>query len=116
MCRKSVFISIINANSRNIMLVDQRGVIVSSNEYIMKLFKLPPLTNHQYLATIQTDQYRTDDYNLLKSKSKPVGKLANELLVQKCLQAVFSSNRKDYLVMAESVEPLHWKAILIIER
>ena len=106
----------ISLDSKNIMLVDHRGVVVSADEYLFNLFGLPQLVDHKYLITIQSDQYRTDDYNLLKSKSKPVRKLATELFTEGAPETYYTYGGQDYLIMSEPIEQLKWKALLVIER
>ena len=102
-------------NSKNIMLIDQSGVVVSADEYLINLFGLPSLVNHKYLTTIQSDQYRSDDYNLLKSKSKPVRMLAEELITKGSSQARFSIAGKEYQVISKPIPELKWTAILVVE-
>lgn len=102
-------------DSNNIMLVDHRGVVVSSDEYLINLFGLPSLVNHKYLTTVQSDHYRSDDYNLLKSKSKPIRTLAQKIFTNKVSEGRFSSAGKDYHVISESIPELEWTALLVIE-
>lgn len=102
-------------NSKNIMLLDQRGVVVSADEYLINLFGLPSLVKHKYLTTIQSNQYRSDDYNLLKSKSKPIRMLAEKLITQGSSEARFSIAGKDYQVISKLIPELKWTALLVVE-
>jgi len=105
----------ISADSKNIMLVDSKGVVVSADKKLSNFFGLPPLYNHKYLAKIKKDQYRTDDFNLLKSKLKPVRKLANKLLAEDYLEAAFSFKKVNYMIVSKPIRDLNWKALMVIE-
>lgn len=102
----------ISASKRNIMLVDQHGVIVAADEYLIDLLELPPLKEHRYMETIKGEQFLPDDYNLLKARTKQVREMAVQILHRKTPTVRFVARGRRFMVASESVEVLRWTAII----
>ncbi|OQY37598.1 MAG: hypothetical protein B6226_05035 [Candidatus Cloacimonetes bacterium 4572_65] len=63
----------------DIVILDENGTVVAINDYLTGVFSLPPLKDHKYLETIRADTYKSDNYNLLKSRSEAVRNLATAI-------------------------------------
>ncbi|MEX0882563.1 MAG: cysteine protease, partial [Cyclobacteriaceae bacterium] len=49
----------------------------------IEALSMPPLKNHTYLQTINSDNFRKEDFNLFKSKSKEVRRIISKFLLEK---------------------------------
>ncbi len=65
------------------VLVNAKGDIVAGKANAIEALSLPPLKNHVYRETVQSDNFRVSDFNLFNSKSKEVRKMAQNFLLQK---------------------------------
>jgi len=98
----------------NLMIVDQNGVVVSTNEYMANLFSLPPLKEHKYLETIKSDTYLVDQYNLLKSKSPQVREMAFDLLRNNKNEEIFQNDSQKVVVIADKIPELRWTILSVV--
>lgn len=65
------------------VLVNQKGDIVAGKADAIEGLSLPPLKNHVYRETVQSDNFRISDFNLFNSKSREVREMAQSFLFQK---------------------------------
>lgn len=65
------------------VLVNQKGDIVAGKADAIEALSLPPLKNHVYRETVQSDNFRISDFNLFNSKSREVREMAQSFLLQK---------------------------------
>ena len=65
------------------VLVNQKGDIVAGKADAIEALSLPPLKNHVYRETVQSNNFRISDFNLFNSKSREVRKMAQSFLLQK---------------------------------
>lgn len=65
------------------ILVNSNGDIVAGNADAIESLSMPPMKNHVYRETVQSDNFRISDFNLFNSKSKEVRKMAQEFLLEK---------------------------------
>lgn len=98
----------------SILILDGTGVLVAVNDNLVHLLSLPPLENHQYLETIKSDQYRKDDYNLLKSKDRIIRQMADAIVVGRQKSVGFSIGKDEYISVAVFMDDLHWSMVNII--
>jgi hypothetical protein len=73
----------LNRSSKNLIIVDETGTVVAGKSQAIEALYLPPLKNHTYLQTITADNYRMEDFNLFKSKSQSVRRMASNFLLEK---------------------------------
>lgn len=100
---------------KNIVIVDQNGVIVTARDYSINLLSLPPLKDHRYIETIKMDTYRRDNYNLLKSKEKNVRAMAKEVIESGKNQVEVTTKYSKYIAFATPIEELSWTIIAFEE-
>lgn len=65
------------------VLVNEKGDIVAGKADAIEALSLPPLKNHVYRETVQSDNFRVSDFNLFNSKSREVRQMAQVFLLQK---------------------------------
>ncbi len=102
----------IDEAKENLMILDKNGVVVTTNDFLTGLFTLPTLKNHKYLETIKLDTYKTDNYNLLKSKNPDVRQLAQKIYTEDIKKLYFQN--KKYLILIESIPEMNWKLLNVI--
>lgn len=69
--------------SGRLMIIDSQGTIVAGGKLAIEALSMPPLKNHTYIQTILADNFRREDFNLFKSKSKEVRQMAAKFLLEK---------------------------------
>ena len=104
----------IDREDANLILLDGSGTVVSIQDNLTTLFSLPALENHKYLETIRMDTYRTDDFNLLQSRSREVRQMAVLIFSQNQKKLTFKKDGEEFLVLSEDIPELDWKLINII--
>lgn len=65
------------------ILVNDKGDIVGGKADAIEAFSMPPLKNHVYRETIQSNNFRISDFNIFNSKSREVRKMAQAFLLEK---------------------------------
>ncbi|MDN3688380.1 PDC sensor domain-containing protein [Cyclobacterium jeungdonense] len=70
-------------SDKKLMLIDSQGTIVAGKAEAIEALSMPPLKNHAYIQTIQSDNFRKENFNLYKSKSKEVRQMASKFLLEK---------------------------------
>ncbi|MEX2567175.1 MAG: cysteine protease, partial [Cyclobacteriaceae bacterium] len=73
----------LNRFDKNLIIVDSEGTIVAGGTNAIEALSMPPLKNHTYLQTINSDNFRKEDFNLFKSKSKEVRRIISKFLLEK---------------------------------
>lgn len=67
----------------NFILVNGKGDIVAAKGEATEYLGMPPLKNHVYRESIQSNNFRISDFNLFHSKSAEVREMAQVLLFEK---------------------------------
>ncbi|MFN3998164.1 PDC sensor domain-containing protein [Algoriphagus sp.] len=73
----------LNSEEGEFVMVNEKGDIVAGKADAIESLSLPPLKNHVYRETVQSDNFRISDFNLFNSKSKEVREMAQVFLLQK---------------------------------
>ncbi len=73
----------LNSEKGEYVLVNAKGDIVAGKAKAIEALSLPPLKNHVYRETVQSDNFRISDFNLFNSKSREVREMAQAFLLQK---------------------------------
>ncbi|MGY6742999.1 MAG: Cache sensor protein [Cecembia sp.] len=71
----------LNNFDNNFIIVDATGTLVAGKTKAIESMSLPPLKNHTYTQTITSDTFRKEEYNLFRSKSSEVRKMASKLIL-----------------------------------
>lgn len=112
----TIFEKYLIGKNSDLIIVDNKGVLVAANDLLVNLFSLPPLKDHLYIETIKSDQYRRDDYNILKSKNMKVRQLAEAILHKDKSVSEFEKYGREYSVLATDIDELSWKLIRVIKQ
>ncbi len=94
--------------SKNIVIIDEAGTVVAGKAKAIEALSLPPLTNHTYIQTINSNSYRMEDFNLFKSKSKEVRKMASHFLLVREKGFILEEGFGKMTVTADKMERLNW--------
>jgi hypothetical protein len=73
----------LDSDDGDFVLVNANGDIVAGKANAIEALSLPPLKNHVYRETVQSDYFRISDFNLFNSKSREVREMAQAFLLQK---------------------------------
>lgn len=73
----------LNSEEGEFVLVNEKGDIVAGKATAIEALSLPPLKNHVYRETVQSDNFRISDFNLFNSKSKEVREMPENFLMHK---------------------------------
>lgn len=95
------------------LIVTGKGDIVGGNASAIEGLSMPPLKNHVYRETIQSDNFRISDFNLFSSKSKEVREMAKIFLLED--QDRFEFKEESFLTNAvcKRFSLINWYAIKI---
>ncbi|WP_320044698.1 hypothetical protein [uncultured Desulfobacter sp.] len=104
----------IDKSNGDLVLLDASATVVSIQEHLTVLLSLPPLENHKYLETIRSDTYRTEDYNLLKSRSRDVRKMVQRIFEENQTNVTFQKEGKTLHVTSVKIPELDWRLLQII--
>lgn len=98
----------INKSNRILLIVDAKGSVVAGKNKAIEAISLPPLKNHTYTQTITSDSFRVEDFNLFKSKSKEVRKMASDIILAGERKVVLEGQGEKMTVRAKRIDRLNW--------
>jgi hypothetical protein len=73
----------LDSEEGELILVNSKGDIVGGKADAIESLSMPPLRNHVYRETLESDYFRIADFNLFNSKSREVRKMAQRFLLEK---------------------------------
>lgn len=100
--------SYINKSNKILLIVDATGTVVVGKNKAIEALSLPPLKNHTYTQTITSDSYRVEDFNLFKSKSKEVRKMASDIILAGEKKYTLSDVGEKMIIRAKRIDRLNW--------
>lgn len=95
----------------NFLMVNSKGDIVAGKAEAIEALSMPPLKNHVYRETIQSDNFRISDFNLFQSKSPEVRKMAQTFLLEKKNQFNFEEETNLKSAVCLSFQRIDWYLI-----
>ncbi|MBC6365169.1 hypothetical protein [Algoriphagus sp. AK58] len=95
----------------NFVLVNSKGDIVAGKGEAIEALSMPPLKNHVYRETIQSDNFRISDFNLFQSKSPEVRKMAQTFLLERRNQFNFKEEANLKSALCLSFQGIDWYLI-----
>jgi hypothetical protein len=98
----------INKSNKILLIVDSTGTVVAGKNKAIEAISLPPLKNHTYTQTITSDSFRVEDFNLFKSKSKEVRKMASDIILAGEKKYVMDNEGEKMIVRAKRIDRLNW--------
>ncbi|UCS91533.1 cache domain-containing protein [Echinicola marina] len=98
---------------KKLVLVDDSGNVVAGTSDAIEILKLPPLRNHTYVETINSNNFRREDYNLFKSKSKEVRKMVSKFILEKDNKFILDGeyDSKKYKALCRPMDLIEWYLI-----
>lgn len=106
---------LLSYKDKKLVLVDDSGNVVAGTSDAIEILKLPPLRNHAYVETINSNNFRREDYNLFKSKSKEVRKMVSKFILEKDNKFILGGeyDSKQYKVLCRPLDLIEWYLIAI---
>ncbi|MBI9072098.1 MAG: hypothetical protein JEY94_10900 [Melioribacteraceae bacterium] len=98
----------------NILILDNKGVVVAAHENLIKLLSFPQLKDHKYIETIKLETFRKDLYNILKSKSKEIRNIGERIFSGSEKYFNINLNDKNYYFFISDVEEVNWKIVKVL--
>lgn len=100
--------SYVNKSDKNLLIVDATGTVVAGKNKAIEALSLPPLKNHTYTQTITSDSFRVEDFNLFKSKSKEVRRMASEIILAGQKIHHLEDEGDKMIIRAKRIDRLNW--------
>lgn len=104
----------LNSEEGEYVLVNAKGDIVAGKAYAIEALSLPPLKNHVYRETVQSDNFRVSDYNLFNSKSREVRDMAQHFLLRRKDRFEFGDEPNLSQAICVPFESIGWYLIEVI--
>ena len=98
----------LNKSTKNLLIVDETGTVVAGKSQAIEALYLPPLKNHTYLQTITSDSYRMEDFNLFKSKSQSVRRMASSFMLENNDRYTIKDGMVSIQVLGTRMKMLPW--------
>ena len=93
---------------KKLVIIDSQGTIVAGGDEAIRALSMPPLKNHTYLQTVNTDSFRKEDFNLYKSKSKEVRRMASKFLLEKENHQKFELQGRSFEAYSRKLNVMDW--------
>lgn len=103
----------LNIKNKKLVIVDASGTVVAGTSSAIETLNLPPLKNHTYIQTINSDSFRKEDFNLFKSKSKEVRRMISKFLLEKDNQFILQDEQIPHKVLCQQMNLLNWYVLQI---
>jgi hypothetical protein len=98
----------VNKTNHQILIVDREGTVVAGKSKTIEVFSLPPLKNHTYTQTITSDSFRKEDFNLFKSRSKEVRRIAGEIINGQKNEVWMTLGQRQIKIVSKKMSKLDW--------
>lgn len=98
----------VNKTNHQLLIVDKFGTLVAGRSKTIELFSLPTLKNHTYTQTITSDGFRKEDFNLFKSRSQEVRRIADEIINSEKNEVMMDTGRNKIKVVGKKMNKLDW--------
>ncbi len=105
---KNIVDRYLNTREQIFVLVDNNGLVVATEESGARILALPPLVDHKYIATIRSDTFRSEQFNLLKSPNRSIRNLAQAVVHGGRRRNLLMLDGRSYTVLAAKVGELGW--------
>lgn len=92
----------------NFVIVDATGTLVAGKTKAIESLSLPPLKNHTYTQTITSDTFRKEEFNLFRSKSREVRKMASKVILGNESEYTLTDYGLQVRITAERMNILDW--------
>ena len=103
-------------SNRMCLLAAADGTVVATGETLIQILRLPALKNHRYVDTVRSDTFRSEDYNMLKSRSLAIRTMAATLLINGKSSAPLDLDEENWVVHAVPVPELDWRLMEFVQR
>jgi hypothetical protein len=95
-------------SSRELIILDNKGTVVAGKPNAIKLLSLPQIKNHTYTRPIVSDNLRMDEFNVLKSKSRAVRAISQDLLTGRKNNFIIQDSDQKIYINSKKMKSLNW--------
>ena len=96
-----------------IAVIARSGVLVAATETAIQLLEMPPLKNHKYLETVKQDTFKSDAYNVLMSRLRPVRSMAQAVIGQTATAVPVELQGQACTALSAPVAELGWTVVTL---
>jgi hypothetical protein len=93
------------------LIVNADGMIVAGKTRAIESLDMPPLKNHTYSQTINSDNFQEQEFNLFKSKNREVRRMVAKFLLEKDNNYQLNINGSTHMVYCKKMTLLNWYLI-----
>ena len=93
---------------KKLIIIDSQGTIVAGGAEAIEALSMPPLKNHAYIQTINSDNFRKENFNLFKSKSKEIRRMVSKFLLEKENFQSFEMQGKLFQAYSRKMNIMDW--------
>jgi len=105
----------LNRSKRDLLIVNAEGMIVAGKTKAIESLDMPPLKNHTYSQTINSDNFQEQEFNLFKSKNREVRRMIGKFLLEKDNNYQLNINGSTHMVYCKRLNLLNWYLIDIAD-
>lgn len=103
----------LNRSDRDLVIVNAEGMIVAGKTRAIESLDMPPLKNHTYSQTINSDNFQEQEFNLFKSKNREVRRMIAKFLLEKDNNYELNLISTSHMVYCKRMTLLNWYLIEI---
>lgn len=101
----------LHRSNRDLVIVNADGMIVAGKTRAIESLDMPPLKNHTYSQTINSDNFQEQEFNLFKSKNREVRRMVAKFLLEKDNNYQLNINGSTHMVYCKKMTLLNWYLI-----
>lgn len=105
----------IEKSQNDYLILSPKGILIYAKENLANLFSMPGFKNHKYIEIIRSDTYRSEDYNILKSKDPQVRRLGQKIYDQNKNVYNFQKYNNKYKVFTSKVKLTDWIILTVVK-
>lgn len=98
-----------------LLIVDNEGLVVAVDTRGASILQLPPLVDHKYIATIRSDTFQSEEFNLFKNSDHAIRALAVALVRNGQPRVRTMLQGQEYTFLSAPIPELGWTLWQIVQ-
>lgn len=99
-----------------LVVLARNGVVVAATEKALELLEMPPLKDHKYLETVKQDTFKSDEYNVTKSRARGVREMAIALIEKNEAFTPVELAGRTYMAVSVPIPETGWKVFEFVAK
>ena len=108
---KDIIETYVNQYSKQLIIVDATGTIVTGKSRAIEALSLPPLKDHTYSHTVTSDSFVPEEFNLFKSKNSLVRSMVSDVLLGNKLAFDLADDFDRFSGVVKKFDRMNWYLI-----